>query len=240
MRPYKTQLKSAVDGAIIASTGGKCYVTAAGGTAKATLYDNAGAALANPISLTNGSIEFNTADSVAGVDLYVQSPTGHFVIKKALKSSGDASLLFNDRALATTFVIPVNVADQTADATETVCGFTIPAGAAVQPNVAVDVVAIDATETIDFGTLASAAGDADGFGVTVPIGVLGYIKVTNAVSAPTCGDKLYVQDSANAGDKCPEQDVSQAGKQFSYTLTAGSDTFAGFIVVPMQLRPSTL
>ncbi len=240
MRHYKTQLRSAIDGATIATTGGKCYVTAAGGTAKATLYDNAGAALANPISLTTGKIEFNTADSVASVDIYVQAPTGHFVISKALKPSGDASLLYNNKSLATTFVIPFNVADQTGDATETVCGFTIPSGAAVQPNVAVDVVTVDATETVQFGTLSSASGDADGFAVLVPLTTAGYIKATLVNGGVTLGAKLFVQDSANAGDAVPEQDVSQAGKQFSYTLTAGSDTAAGFLVVPMQLRPSTL
>lgn len=235
MRHFKTQLKSAIDGAIISATGGKVYVTAAGGTAKATLYTAAGASLANPVALTNGSIEFNTADAVASVDLYIQTPTGHFVVQKGVKSSGDASLFYNNKVLDTTFVIPFNIAD-TAAATETATGFTIPG--AVQPNVAVDVVAIDATETIDVGTLASASGDADGFLALLDIGTLGYIKPTISNGTPTLGAKLYVQDSANSGDESNEQDISQIGKQVTYTLTAGSDTGAGFIVLPMQLRPS--
>jgi hypothetical protein len=51
MRHFKTQLRSAIDGVIVAATGGKAYVTAAGGTAKATLYNADGSALANPMML---------------------------------------------------------------------------------------------------------------------------------------------------------------------------------------------
>lgn len=235
MRKFKTQLKSAIDGALIASSGGKAYVTAAGGTAKATLYNADGSALANPVSLTNGNIEFHTADSVTTVDLYVQTPTGHFVVEKGIKASGDASLLYNNKVLDTTFVIPFNIADTTA-ATETNTGFTIPG--AVQPNVAVDVVTIDATEDIDVGTLSSDSGDADGYLDGVSVAVAGYIKPTLLNSGDTMGALLSVQDSANAGDDAPEQDISMIGKTVTYTLSAGTDTAAGFIVLPIALRPS--
>lgn len=239
MRNFKSQLRAALTGAIIASSGGMVYVATAGGTAKVTLYNPAdGAALANPLTLTRGSFNFNVADTVASVDLYIQSPTGHFTVVKGVKPSGDSTIPLDISKMETTFVIPFNVANQAGDATETPCGFTLPG--AVQPNVAVDVVAIDATETIDVGTLASASGDADAFMALLAVGVLGYIKPTIANGTPTLGAKLYVQDSANAGDEATEQDVSQIGKQVSYTLTAGSDTAAGFIVLPIRLRPSLL
>jgi hypothetical protein len=44
-----------------------------------------------------------------------------------------------------------------------------------------------------------------------------------------------VLDSANAGDDAPEQDVASAGKDITYTLTAGSDTAKGFIYLPINL-----
>jgi len=235
MRKYKMQLKSAIDGKMIASSGGKCYVTAAGGTAKATLYNADGSALANPISLTNGNIYFHTADAIASVDLYVQTPTGHFVVQKAVSPSGEASLLYNNKVLDTVFVIPVNVANQTADATETLTGFTLPG--AVQPNVAVDVVTVDATETIDVGTNSADTGDADGFIDGLDVATAGLIKATLLASGDTMGALLSVLDSANAGDDAPEQVVTL--KEVSYTLSAGADTFAGFIVLPVMLRPST-
>ncbi len=235
MRHYKTQLTSAITGVIVQSSGGKAYVTAAGGTAKATLYTEAGAALANPISLNYGSIEFWTADAVTSVDLYIQTPTGHFIVEKGIKPSGDASLPYNNKVLDTTFVIPFNIADTTA-ATETSTGFTVPG--AVQPNVAVDVITIDATEDIDVGTLSTDSGDADGYIDSVSVATAGYIKATLLNSADTMGALLSTQDSVNAGDDAPEQDVTMIGKTITYTLSTGTDTAAGFIVLPMQLRPS--
>lgn len=235
MRHFKTQLVDALTGIAISESGGKVYVTAAGGTAKATLYTAAGASLANPITPTNGSIEFYTADSVSSVDLYGLSPTGHGFVRKAVKSSGDASLLIDATRLDSVLVIPFNIADTTA-AAETSTGFTLPG--AVQPNCHVDVVTTDATETIDVGTLSTDSGDADGFMATIALDTAGYIKPTLLASGDTMGAYLSVLDSANAGDDAPEQSSAVIGKQVTYTLTSGTDTAAGFIVLPMMLRPS--
>ena len=234
MRNFNSQLKSLITGGMIASAGGFVYVTATGGTAKASLLDADGAALSNPLALTNGSFDFN----VGNVDLYIQSPTGHFSVVKNVAASGNSDVLVDTSQASTTMVIPFNVADQTGDATETLCGFTLVG--AVQPNVAVDVVTVDATETIDVGTDSSDSGDADGFLDAAIVAVAGYIKGSVIASAHTLGAKLYVLDSANAGDDAPEQDVSQIGKEVSYTLSTGSDTAAGFIVLPVQLPISSL
>lgn len=237
MRNFKSQLRSLTTGAVIATAGGVVYVTAAGGTAKASLLDADGAALANPLTLTRGGFDFNVADTVTSVDLYILSPTGHMVVAKGVKPSGDASIMVDTGRVDTTLIIPFNAADQTGG-TEKLTGFVLPG--AVQPNVAVDVVTIDATETIDVGTDSGDSGDANGFMDTVSVGTAGYIKPTLLASGDTMGALLSVLDSANAGDDAPEQDVSMIGKEVSYTLTAGSDTAAGFIVLPMQLRPSLL
>lgn len=238
MRNYNSQLKSLITGAAIAAIGGFVLVTPAGSTAKASLLAADGSALSNPLALTNGAFDFNVADSVAGVDMYIQSPTGHFVVVKNVKSSGDASIFIDTGVAHTTMVIPFNVADQAGDATETPCGFTLVG--AVQPNVAVDVVTVDATETIDVGTDSGDSGDADAFIDGVSVATEGYIKPTLANGAMTLGAKLFVQDSANAGDEAPEQDISQIGKEVTYTLSAGSDTAAGFIILPQQLPVSSL
>jgi len=238
MKKHKSQLKSIITGLAIAAAGGFVYVASHGSTAKLAITDIDGAALSNPLALTNGSFEFYTADTVASVDLFIQSPTGHFLVVKDVKPSGDASLLVDTSQAHTTMVIPFNVADQAGDATETPCGFTLPG--AVQPNVAVDVTVIDA-ETIDVGTLASDSGDADAFiaGLSVDTAI-GYKKATLANGAITLGTKLFVVDSANAGDEAPEQDISQIGKQVSYTLTTGADSAAGYIILPVQLPVASL
>lgn len=238
MKNYKSQLKSLITLSMIAAAGGFVYVAATGTTAKLSLTDQDGAALSNPLALTNGSFDFFVADTVTAVDLFIQSPTGHFLVVKNVKPSADASLYVDDSQAHTTMIIPFNAADQAGDATETPCGFTQIG--AVQPNVAVDVLTVDATETVDFGTLSSASGDADAFIDGISVATAGYIKATNANGAATLGAKLYVQDSVNAGDDFPEQDISQIGKQFTYTLSAGADTAAGYFIVPVQLPVSSL
>jgi len=222
---------------MIASVGGFVYVTAADGTAKAALTDKDGASISNPLALTNGSFDFYVADTITTVDLYIQSPTGHFIVAKGVKSSGNSSIFVDNGSAHTTVVIPFNIADTTA-AVETSCGFTCIG--AVQPNVAVDVVTVDATETIDVGTDSTDSGDANGFLALADVDVAGYIKGSVLATDATLGAKLFVLDSANAGDDAPEQDTSQIGKEITYTLTAGSDTAAGFIILPMQLPVSSL
>lgn len=238
MRNYKSQLRSLALGAAIAAVGGAVYVTPAGGTEKATLYSpSTGLEVTNPMPLTNGSFNFNVEDTVAAVDLYILSPTGHFVVVKNVKPSGDASIVIDTSKQDTTLVIPFNHADGTA-ASETRTGFILPGS--VQPNPAVNVTTLDDTETIDVGTLSSDSGDADGFMDGVSVAVAGYIKPTLANAGITLGTKLFVQDSANAGDEAPEQDISQIGKEVTYTLSAGSDTAAGFIILPVRLPVSSL
>ena len=237
MRNYKSQLRS-LEGDIIATSGGVVYVAAAGATLKATLTDKDGAALANPLTLTRGGFDFYTADTVTAVDLFILSPTGHFVVKKNVKPSGDTSIVVDTKKMNTTVVIPFNYANVTADATETLTGFTLPG--AVLPNPAVEVVTLDATETIDVGTNSAASGDANGFIAAASVGTAGYIKGSIATGVATLGALLVVQDSANAGDGVPEQSTASIGKQVSYTLSAGSDTAAGYIVLPVALRPSAI
>lgn len=237
MRHYHLQLADIATKEIVQSSGGVCYVAAAAGTAKVALYNADGSAKSQPFALVNGALDFYTADAIPKVDLYVLAPTGHMVIKKTVFPSGDSMLYYDKSRLSTTLVIPFNIADTTA-AAETSTGFVLPG--AVQPNVAVDVVAIDATEDIDVGTLSTDSGDADGFIDSASVAVLGYIKATLLTSGDTMGALLSVQDSANAGDDAPEQDVSMIGKQVTYTLSAGTDTAAGFIVLPLALRPSLI
>lgn len=203
-----------------------------------SLKDADGAALANPLALNNGAIDFYTDESVGNVDLYIQSPTGHFAVVKDVAKSGDASIMIDTSAAQTVMVIPFDVDDQAGDATETGCGFTQIG--AVQPNVAVHVVDVDATETVDFGTDSSDSGDADGFIDGISVATSGLIKATNANGSVTLGADLIVQDSANSGDDFPEQSTARIGKEFTYTFSSGADTASGFFIVPVVLPPTSL
>lgn len=234
MKHYSIQLIDTVSGKSIDGSGGKAYVAKSGDAQKETLYTKAGASLANPISLTNGKLDFYVADTVVDVDLYVQAPSGHFVIAKDVVPSGETIYVDKGRSSAV-YVIPFSIADTTAT-TETSTGFALPTGAMVLPTgVGLDVLTADATETVDLGTLSTDSGDANGFIAAASVASVATVKASLANGATTLGALLYVQDSANAGDKTPEADVSMGGKTITYTLTAGTDTAEGFFKLPVQL-----
>jgi len=234
MKHYSIQLIDTVSGKSIDGSGGKAYVAKSGDAQKETLYTKAGGALANPITLTNGKLDFYVADTVVDVDLYVQAPSGHFVVAKDVVPSGETIYVDKGRSTAT-YVIPFSIADTTAT-TETSTGFAIPSGGMVLPTgVGLDVLTADSTETVDLGTLSTDSGDANGFIAAASVGSVATVKASLANGATTLGALLYVQDSANAGDKAPEADVSMGGKTITYTLTAGTDTAEGFFKLPVQL-----
>lgn len=239
MRNYKCQLRSLITGAAIAAVGGVVFVTLAGTTAKADLFSpTTSLEIVNPQPLVNGSFDFNVADDVAAVDLYIQSPTGHFIVVKDLKASGNASINIDTSQSDTTLVIPFNAADQAGDAAETPTGFVLPG--AVQPAAAINVAVVDATETIDVGTLSTDAGDADGFLDGASVATLGYVKGSLAFGSVTLGADLKAATADAGASPVPEQNVSRIGKQVTYTLSAGSDTAAGFIILPVRLPVASL
>ena len=234
MKHYSIQLVDKLSGKTIDSSGGKAYVAKQNDAQKETLYTKSGGALANPIALVNGKLDFYVADSVVDVDLYIQAPSGHFVVAANVVPSGE-SVFINKGSVDTTMVIPFSIADTTAT-TETSTGFAVPTGAMVLPTgIGLDVLTVDATETVDFGTLSTDSGDADGYIVGASVATAGAVKASLANGAVTLGALLKVQDSANAGDAVPEANVSMGGKTLTYTLSAGTDTAEGFFKVPVRL-----
>lgn len=229
---YRIQLKDANTLEAIITAGGKAFVAVNGDALKATLKDVDGAALANPISLTRGFINFFTAETVLMVDLYIQAPGGQFIVVKNVKPSGPNEILVGT-GRNQCMVIPWAAADLTA-ATETSTGFTVPSGLML-PTPFIHVTAIDATEDIDVGTLSTDTGDADGYMDGVSVAALGIIKASLLASADTMGALFSVLDSANAGDDAPEGDNTMVGKAITVTTSAGSDTGKGFIYLPYLL-----
>ena len=242
MRHYQTQLMG-TDGLAISQSGGKAYITVAGGTAKATLYTAAGLALVNPVSLTNGMLEFWTADTVSSVDLYVQGPSGHFNVYKAQAPALDTSLVFPKGAF-TMMTIPFSIADTTA-ATETDTGFDLPTNGKVLPiKGGVDVLTLDAGITMDVGILASeSGGSANGLykavSVASAVHVTPTVVVTSGVYASTTKG-AFIADfvvGTNTDDRglynLREYVCNGTAKSISYTLSSGSDTAAGFIRIPL-------
>lgn len=235
LKRYDIQLSETQFGGAIIAAGGKCIVCKVGTPDKETLYDpNTELVIANPITPVRGKISFCVPVDRTAVDLYIQTPAGQFVIKRNVIPSGDNEIVLHGFDNNQMYVIPFSIADTTA-AAETQTGIVIPTTGAVQPNPIVRVTTADATQTIDVGTLSSDSGDADGFIDGVLLTNLGLVKPTVANAGITLGVDLWVQDSATAGDEAPEQNVSRAGKQITYTLNAGTDTAKGFIYLPINL-----
>jgi hypothetical protein len=86
-----------------------------------------------------------------------------------------------------------------------------------------EVVTVDATETIDIGTLSTGTdGDANGFIAAGLTSVAGYPLVTLALSGA-------LMDNATNFDPDGHYIISATEQSLTYTCSAGSDTFAGYI-----------
>ena len=232
---YNIQLVDLATGENIITAGGVVQVCSDGSPDKVAITDSAGTALSNPLTLTRGHMEFYVATTVTQVDLYIACPGGQFVTRFNVKPSGPNDILVNTTERHQVMVIPFSHADSTA-ATEKNTGFDLPTNSIVLPSPTIRVVDIDATETVDFGTLSSeSGGDADGFAVTLSVATAGVVKGTVTNGANTLGALFEVQDSANAGDLTHEAHVTATATSITYTTTAGSDTVSGFAFLPIVL-----
>lgn len=223
------------------------FVYQAGTKTLATLYaDEVGTTLANPITraqfATDDKIKFYAGD--ASVDLVVchedgsngffpgYAPTNHTLM---LDRSG------SDKVIVIPFVFNNNV--------ETDTGIDVPLNSVVMPPV-VEVVTVDATETLDVGLLSSETnGDANGLIAAAPLDNAVFIRpwtITDGatedyVSAPYLGALIGL---GSAGTNTAN-DFGQPGgyghivtgsnaKSITYTCSAGSDTAAGYIYMPIK------
>lgn len=235
-RKFSFQLQDRPLGADLAgpsvlTTGGKCIVTGAGTPLKATLYDEDGASLANPITLSSGKGEFYTLDTVESVDLFIQTGDGQSVQLYAVKADALHFVPVDRGGPLQVMVIPFHIINFAA-ATETDTGFDQSLTMAILPWPMVQVTTVDSGQVIDVGTDGSGGDDPDGFvdGVSLTSAVV--VKATLLASGDTMGALLSVLDSANSGDDAPEPYVNSAAENITITLDSGSDTAAGYVYLP--------
>jgi hypothetical protein len=261
---WSIQLHDHLTREVIQDAGGVAYIAAAGGTAKVAIVDEEGAAASNPVSITNGLISFRTAETVASVDIYGKAPSGHPFRYKTVKPSGLNEIYIDRNALTGVLVIPFDIAD-TDDNTQTDTGFDLEAGEMILPQgLGVYVETLDATETMDVGLgIGTEAGfDANGIMAAMALTLAGMAQATvgfdvgtNAVFVDlTGGDVEFTYGAlvAGAGTIAAVAEGSNTNedegmyvirphigdgtcKSIDYTLSSGTDTAAGFIVLPLQL-----
>lgn len=228
---YSIQLQG-MDGVNIHDTGGFFFVVADGGTAQVTLTNKDGSSLAQPVSLSQGHLTFYVADSVNYVDIYGMAPGGEWFIGDKVGPSGPNEIMIDVQQKHQFMYLPLNFADVTVGS-ETDLGFDMPLYSTILPQgVGVNVVAIDATETLDIGVLSSETnGDADGIIDLISVGTLGVLlaksAATNTRGALLGGTTLDFGHTFTGSN----------GRSISATLTAGSDTAEVMVMIPYLLAP---
>lgn len=236
---FKFGLRSAKDNSVINASGGTCYVAQAGSPQKQALVTATGAAASNPFALTNGVAEFY-ASGVSSVDIYLQTPAGHWLVQKSVVPSGANEYSIDTDMRDVVAIIPFAIQD-TAAATETTTGFSIPTNAVVKPlGGSVEVTTLESGKTIQVGILSSqSGGSASGFynalsltnAVTV---VPAFSDTSGTLNGNTFGAFLasYGAGAPGTGWSYLKQYVCNGtAKTVSYTLSSAAAAAQGFIAL---------
>lgn len=143
--------------------------------------------------------------------------------------SGSTSATDDSKNNATTkFISKTAVIRCDAQTSETTTGFTLPTNAVVT-DVFLNVITVDATETVDVGT-AGTSNDPDGFLDGASLATAGLVFGSLADGAVTRGALLFeITEATTAAARNP--DVTAGGDPVTYTCSAGSDTAVFDIII---------
>lgn len=128
----------------------------------------------------------------------------------------------------TKFVSKTAVIRCDAQTTETQTDFTLPVNAIVK-DVFLNVITVDATETVDVGTQGT-SNDPNGYLAAVSLATAGLVFGSLADGAVTRGALLFeITEATTAAARKP--DITAGGDPVSYTCSAGSDTAIFDIII---------
>jgi len=146
----------------------------------------------------------------------------------ATRTKFDGSPVGSKNAADTKFINKTAVIRCDAQTAETQTGFTLPATAIVE-QVYINVIAVDATETVDVGTQGT-SNDPDGYLAAASLATLGIVRGSLADGAVTMGALLFeITEATTAAAR--NFDVTASGDPISYTCSAGSDTAIFDIII---------
>jgi hypothetical protein len=145
------------------------------------------------------------------------------------KYAGSTAATDNSNLAATTkFLNKTAVIRCDAQTSETVTNFTLPDSAIVN-DVFLNVITVDATETVDVGTTGT-SNDPNGYLAAASLATAGIVRGSLADGAVTLGALLFeITEATTAAARA--RDVTAGGDPISYTCSAGSDTAVFDIVI---------
>jgi len=143
-------------------------------------------------------------------------------------SGSTAATDTSNLSASTKFIRRTAVIRCDAQTSETETGFTFP-DTAICHSVKLNVVTIDATETVDVGT-GGTSNDPNGFLAAASLATAGLVKGTLANGGQTLGALMYV-DESGGGVLVPEASIAVGGDPVTYTCSAGSDTAIFDIII---------
>lgn len=220
------------------------FVCTAGTPNLATLVDDNGNALNNPLTGTNGVFTFNIAQSnanqAAGVDIYGLTGKGHSFEVTTVYPSGPNEIQIDTSVKRCRAKIPFAIgntgasgAGTAAAGTEFKCGFTLPATAAILDEyhgLGIVVTTRQSGKTVEWGILSTDTGGAQaGFSGAITLNPTSpALQVAGSDGSLFSSNLPYLTDSETGG--------AANGLDLSYTLSSGTTTGAGFIILPYQLN----
>lgn len=117
-----------------------------------------------------------------------------------------------------------------ADASERTTDFSLPTNAIVT-DVYINVLTVDATETVDIGTEGT-SNDPNGFLAGVSLATAGLVKGSLADGAITLGALLYEETGTGADVAYAKTDcISAGGDPISFTCSSGTNTAVFDIII---------
>lgn len=150
-------------------------------------------------------------------------PTGLVTRKKF-----DGDVTGSSVNASTKFINKTAVIRCTAQTSETETAFALPTNAIVK-DVWLNVITVDATETVDVGTTGT-SNDPDGFLDAASLATAGLVYGSLADGAVTRGALLLeITEATTAAARMP--DITAGGDTISYTCSAGSDTAVFDIII---------
>ena len=145
------------------------------------------------------------------------------------KFSGSTTATDSSRLAASTkFIYKTAVIHCDAQTTETQTEFTLPTNAIVK-DVFLNVITVDATETVDVGTQGT-SNDPNGYLAGASLATAGLVFGSLLDGSVTRGALLFeITEATTAAARNP--DITAGGDPVSYTCSAGSDTAIFDIII---------